>query len=302
MWKFKANQKIAKIGKIEIGGQPGELPTVLIGTIFYSGQKIVSDYKKGIFDKRKARELLENDERMSIETGNPRIIDVVGETSDALISYIDFVAENTESPFLMDSGSVTARIDALKHVEDVGLLDRAIYNSIDERSKEEEFEALDECNIQNVVILDFGTKYLFPKDRLKLITGTDNLLDKTLKSGVKNVLIDTGTLDVPSTGWSSQAVWEVKDNIGYPAGCAPANSLFDWKKMKERISPTFEAAGSVVLSFPVVMGSDFLLYGPIKNATWVYHAVSVADAIVAYSAKIFGIKPKSKNHPLYKIF
>ena len=41
MFRFNKTQKIYEIGKLRIGGQPGELPTVLIGSIFYSGHKIL---------------------------------------------------------------------------------------------------------------------------------------------------------------------------------------------------------------------------------------------------------------------
>ncbi|MFX1485758.1 MAG: hypothetical protein ACFFBS_01395, partial [Promethearchaeota archaeon] len=51
VWQFKAKQKIFEIGKIQIGGVPGERPVVLIGTLFHLGQKIVTDAKKGEFDK-----------------------------------------------------------------------------------------------------------------------------------------------------------------------------------------------------------------------------------------------------------
>jgi len=39
MQKFKTPQKIYEIGKVKVGGQPGELPTFLIGSIFWLGQK-----------------------------------------------------------------------------------------------------------------------------------------------------------------------------------------------------------------------------------------------------------------------
>ncbi|RJS86070.1 tetrahydromethanopterin S-methyltransferase subunit H, partial [Candidatus Bathyarchaeota archaeon] len=37
MFKFNKKQKIFEIGKVKIGGQPGELPTVLIGSLFHEG-------------------------------------------------------------------------------------------------------------------------------------------------------------------------------------------------------------------------------------------------------------------------
>jgi len=37
MFMLKAKQKIFEIGGVKVGGQPGEVPTVLIGSIFYLG-------------------------------------------------------------------------------------------------------------------------------------------------------------------------------------------------------------------------------------------------------------------------
>jgi len=41
MVKFEKKQEVFTIHNFKIGGQPGEFPTVLIGTIFYEGHKIV---------------------------------------------------------------------------------------------------------------------------------------------------------------------------------------------------------------------------------------------------------------------
>lgn len=56
MFRFEKEQRIVEVGGIKLGGQPGELPTVLTATIFYKGHKIVSDARKGVFDKEKAVE------------------------------------------------------------------------------------------------------------------------------------------------------------------------------------------------------------------------------------------------------
>ncbi|MEM5818410.1 MAG: tetrahydromethanopterin S-methyltransferase subunit H, partial [Desulfitobacterium hafniense] len=46
MFKFTAQQHVYDINGVKVGGQPGEYPTVLIGSIFYRGHKIVSDGQK----------------------------------------------------------------------------------------------------------------------------------------------------------------------------------------------------------------------------------------------------------------
>ena len=128
LFAFEKEQKVFDICGVKVGGQLGEYPTVLVGTIFYDRHKIVSDQLKGIFDKGKAEELLNKQDEMSDKTGNPYIVDVVGSTSEALIKFIDFVAPAIDGPFLVDSTLSSARIEAFRHVAEVGLTQRAIYN------------------------------------------------------------------------------------------------------------------------------------------------------------------------------
>ena len=88
MLKLSAQRKTCNIAGIEVGGQPGQRPTLLIGSIFFSRHKIVKDNIKGIFDKEKAHVLLDSDAEASACTGNPRFIDVIGDTGAALINYL----------------------------------------------------------------------------------------------------------------------------------------------------------------------------------------------------------------------
>lgn len=45
MFRFDKEQEVLDIAGVKIGGQPGEYPTVLAGTIFYGGHNIISDEK-----------------------------------------------------------------------------------------------------------------------------------------------------------------------------------------------------------------------------------------------------------------
>ncbi|MEM2691768.1 MAG: tetrahydromethanopterin S-methyltransferase subunit H, partial [Candidatus Bathyarchaeia archaeon] len=69
MFKFEKEQKIFEIANVKVGGQPGQLPTLLIGSIFYHKHKIVKDERKGEFDKEKAEEALKKEEEISNRTG-----------------------------------------------------------------------------------------------------------------------------------------------------------------------------------------------------------------------------------------
>ena len=101
--------------------------------------------------------------------------------------------------------------------------------------------------------------------------------------------------------WATQAIWEIKDVLGYPSGCAPSNALYMWTKLRERGSPPFEATASVVFGATVSWGADFVLYGPTRNASWFYPACAAIDSMLAYGAQTAGIRV-GKEHPLYKIF
>lgn len=100
MFRFDKEQIVLDIAGVKIGGQPGEYPTVLAGTIFYGGHSIIEDEKKGVFDKDKAEELIKIQEEMSDTTGNPHLVQVFGATEDAIVKYLEFVADVTDVPFL----------------------------------------------------------------------------------------------------------------------------------------------------------------------------------------------------------
>ena len=46
MFSFTKNQEIMEISGIKIGGQPGELPTVLFGGLFFKGEPDYQNSKK----------------------------------------------------------------------------------------------------------------------------------------------------------------------------------------------------------------------------------------------------------------
>ena len=64
---------------------------------------MVKDPEKGIFDQDKVKRQLEIDGEASEQTGIPRIIDIQGETTEALIKYTEFVAANCDAPISIDS-------------------------------------------------------------------------------------------------------------------------------------------------------------------------------------------------------
>lgn len=304
MFKFEKEQRAFEIAGVKIGGQPGEFPTVLIGSIFYEGHKIVRDPKRGLFDEEKAEALINKQEEMSEKTGNPHIVDVVGLTSEALVRYIEFVSGVTKSPFLVDGPSSGVRLEAIKHCIDVGLQDRAVYNSIDENVKNEEVNALKELGVTAAVVLAFNSSDPRAKGRIEILKGyrgRKGLLNAAEEAGIKKVLVDTAVLDAPSIGTSARTVYMVKSEFGLPTGCAPSNAMTTWKALK-KLGP-YAISTCIATSHAIlpVLGADFVLYGPIRYAEMVFPACAMVDAFIGYEGRWRGIKP-IKSHPLYKIF
>ncbi len=300
MNKFTATQKVYRIGNVELGGQPGERPTVLIGSIFFGGHAIVHDRQKGLFDETKAKALLESEAAAADETGNPHIIDVVGDNGEAMIHYLEFVAAHCDAPLLVDSPSVPARLAAVRYFRGSEIMPRLIYNSIDEHCTEEELDALHECGVKSAIVLALSNRAVRPADRLALLR--DQLIPAAERAGVDNVLVDTGVLDIPSVGWAAEAIRLVKEELGYPTGCAPANAIYLWNKMRAKGTPAFEAAASAVLTLPQSLGANFIFYGPIRNALWAFPAVAAMDAMIAHVERLNKRRPVTQLHPLYRIF
>jgi tetrahydromethanopterin S-methyltransferase subunit H len=241
--------------------------------------------------------LLDQEAEVSAATGNPRIIDVVGETGEALIKYIEFVAANTNSPILVDSSVARVRMQALRHFAKSEIVPRLVYSSIDCHYDEEEITCIRECGVKSAIVLAFGTK---PGERMELLN--NGLLEAAKRAGVENMLIDIGVLDVPSISWSTQAIQEVKEATGLPCGWATSNALYMWESLNKKGPPIFQAVGSTVMLWPISWGANFLLYGPIRNAPWIYRAAGALDAIVAYGGRNVGLPRVPRTHPLYKVF
>ncbi|ATW24862.1 tetrahydromethanopterin S-methyltransferase subunit H [Candidatus Formimonas warabiya] len=302
MHKFLAPQKTITIGEITLGGQPGQYPTVLIGSLFYRGHQIVTDHQKGEFDRDRAAELLRTDQEWSIKTGLPRMIDVVGETVEALEKYVHFVAEQTGDPILVDSPVEKVRLEVMKSLRQSKIKNQLIYNSLDIGAGAQEINMLGELGVKNCVLMVFNSRSIKPFDRSKLLTKEQNILFRLAEAGVENILLDTGVLDLPSIGWSALAIADLKEKYGLVTGCAPSNALYMWKRTKQLEKEAFQAAGSVAMSLPVAYGADFIFYGPMVNASWVYAGVSMMDAVGAFTVKEYGVRPLTSQTPLLKIF
>lgn len=300
MFKFSTSQKIFDIAGVKVGGQPGELPTVMIGSIFYHKHKIVLDEKTGEFDKQKAEELLVKEKEISDKTGNPRIVDVCCGWPQAFEKFIEFVANVIDGPFSIDGSTAEVRIAGLKYVKEVGLSNRVLYNSITPEIKEDEIAAIKEAEVKSAILLTLNTRNPTLPGRLQVL---DELLNIAKRAGIENMLVDTCVLDIPDPGPVSKAIYYVKEKYGLPAGAGIHNAVDMWKKRRKIDPMQYTLASTVANVTSIIMGANFLLYGPLENAEMAYFICALADAYVAYAARQeYGTRMLTTAHPLLRIF
>lgn len=278
---------------------------MVLPSIFYDSDKIVSDPLKGEFDRVHAEALLNHVEVLSEKTGNPLFVDIMGLTAEAIVKYVDFVAEVSSVPFLVDSISRDAKLAALRHISEVGLTDRVIYNSINLWSTPEELRVIQELGVKSAVVLAYDPK-AEDEGRVTSLAGNSEkigLLKVTEQAGIQNVLVDTAVLKVPSLGTAANAIRQIKELYGLPAGCAPSNAISLWKRIKTAefgVDARKVCLGASTLLMQV-NGANFVIAGPIGYADVVFPVVAMADAIVAAEAQKHGVTVPP-SHPLYKIF
>lgn len=306
MFRFQKEQEIASIAGIKIGGQPGEIPTVLAGTIFYNKHEIVEDPVKGLFDRNAAEKLVNLQETASEETGNPHITHIFGTTRESIMKYIEFVAEISEAPFLIDSPEGAVRSYAAEFVSEVGLADKAIYNSINMSINAEEKEALALSDIDSSIILGFNAMDSSLQGRMELLENGAGILEEGLLSiadscGIVNKLIDPSITPMGNgAGVALRMTITAKAKWGYPTGSGIHNapSAWNWlnkKKEKDPILYKICDIGSTCLQ--QAAAGDFILYGPIEYAPYVFPMAAMSDIMISEAVADLDIEP-SDRHPI----
>jgi len=287
------------IGGIKVGGEVGENPTVMIGSIFYRGDKIVSDEKAGVFDREKARELISKVEEMSERTGLSAMLDVVCTYAETARGYLEFVADATQMPILIDAVSEEAAATGLESAKELGIIDRTVLNSVNPETREKVYEKINETGLKAALLLTYSTKAIISsKERINVL---EAMIPKVKAAGVEKMLVDTVVIDIATLGLACKAIREVKERFGLPAGCGAHNAISSWKTLKEKKDKTLTlTCSSVANSLPIALGADFVLYGPISEAAYVFPAVGLIDAAFGQALMEEG-KRLNTTHPRFRI-
>ncbi len=291
---------VRNICGIKMGGDLGETPALLAGSIFYDRQKIVTDPLSGKFDKSEAKKLIDLQSKWSEITGIPCCADVIASTPAAMKTYLDFVVENFEGPIMVDGTSGLVKIEGIRHMAAKGLSGRVIYNSISQESTEEEFEAIGNYGVKAVVVLLVESADFSAEGKIGMMVKEDGLIARLRSEGVGDLLIDPGIIDLPSMGMAKEVMFKAKD-LGYLPGTAAHNAISTWSGLKAKIGDDFrKPATAVINALTVAWGGEFVIYGPMALASTVFPAVAMVEAALAQSMMERGKCP-DLSHPLFKL-
>ncbi len=306
MFRFKREQSVVNLAGVRMGGQPGELASVLCGTIFYQGHKIVEDEERGLFDRAAAERLVSRQAELSDETGCPSVLHIYARSSEAFSRYLDFTETVWSGPFIIDSADPVTRMAAAALATEQGYADKAIYNSISLATDEAEAQAIRDSELDSAIILAYNPTQPGVEGSLAVLeTGgaarEKGLLDAARDMGIKNMLIDPAVLPLGSgAGAALRFSVAAKARLGLPVGSGIHNAISSWPWLAGRDAAAKRGCDAAAAAMQLLSAADFLLYGPIEMAEIIFPAAAMADILIAEAVSDLDIAP-SDAHPMHRL-
>jgi tetrahydromethanopterin S-methyltransferase subunit H len=297
VFSFTKKQEIFEISGVKIGGQPGEIPTVLFAGLFSKGKPDITN----------AKNIIKKILNLSKQLGNPIIPDLFIKKDEYIDTVINFIEKSIPKniPFSIDIIDPKIKIKVLEILKVKKLLKRTIYNSIHVGITKKEYESLKKNKPNMIIIVSFNPKDKTPDGKLEVLENganltNDGLLNIAKKIGIKKILLDTAALAPgENTGSAIATIPIFKEEYGLPTGCAIHNVVEKSKWLYKYKNSRNNVDFSSNINIPA-FGGDFVIIGPIQNAEFVLPIITWEDILISeYSEKYFGIKPY-KTHPRRK--
>ncbi|MBI4829898.1 MAG: tetrahydromethanopterin S-methyltransferase [Nitrospinae bacterium] len=305
--EFEKEQKVCNIGGRLVGGQPGANPPLMIGNMFWPGDKIVISRKGKVeFNHEGATAQIRRLEELEKTTGLPSLVDMVANTGDEMKQYIDFFVEATAEsgmPFSSDAYMTKVKQPAAEHVASLGQMDRYLYNSLSfwEKELEKEMEGIAKLGVKHVVIGLWDAQDDFSTGRLKCL---DNMWKLLEPYKFETILCDMSVMHLPTSMICNRAMELVKDKYGLPVGSGPANGVYMWMKEAEKLGGKEAWKGVDVATEAVSsLGADWLMYGPVDSCDRIFPGVAIAQCnVVSMVMDESKTLPSNPTHPFNLLF
>lgn len=289
-----------KIGNTTIGGPLGSHTGLLVGSIFYDKHSLVSDAFAGTFDAAKAEKLVERVNGLSERYGVQMAFDVIAASPEAIEQFIEFVAPRTTLPFLINASEADVHIAGLECADRLGLLDRTIFASLNEDTEDRVVEALGRHKPACVMVLASNVSNPTPEGSCEMIERVFHPMLKAI--GVDTPLVDLGAMDPPSVGISMRGITAVRQQFGYPAGCAFSNCFPQWTGLRDLGKEWVNLSLATALVCCRAAGGDFLHYGIIEKAAMAAHVAGSAEVFYGFAAQELDGHALPQGHALLKMF
>jgi tetrahydromethanopterin S-methyltransferase subunit H len=234
-------------------------------------------------------------------SGVPFGFDVVGTTEEAFGKYIDFVANHSDAPIMLDAMSPKTRMAAATMAKTMGLSDRCFYNSVYKGVSDAELAVLKDSGIKMSIVLADNPKDNSLEGKMKIIEEALALADK---GGITKPLIDTAIpAFAPDMGTAVRTIPIMKEKYGHPVGLGSGNVVTTMGWVKAHVAKEFrKGCTTATNAIMQTMGANWLMIGPAEQAEWVFPAVAVVDTYIASAAADLEARPLGEDHPIFKLF
>lgn len=289
-----------EVGNHTLGGLAGSNPAALMGTIFFSGQNLLLDPEKGMFDQKAARRQIRAAEEAAKSCGAAMFLDVVAEHPRAMQRQIEFVAAGCGLPLLVDASELEVRLAGLETAAGLGALKRTVYNSLSRDSPASELKALEAQPPAALVVsalepMDYGA------DSAEALAR--ELMGRLSPELRKRCILDVGFLDEVSAGLACHIARDLRKRLGMPVGGAACNGLQMWEGLKARGPGAQDAALAATLGYCAGFGLDFIFFGPLRLAPQAALAQAVSDIYNYYGLlRDAKVERPHAGHPLSRMF
>ena len=288
------------IGNCTVGGPLGSHTGLAVGSIFYDNHSIVEDAFEGTFNAEKAAALIDRVNGLSKRSGIQMAFDIIGSDPDAFSRFIEFTADRTDLPLLLNATEAEVRIAGLEFADSKGLLGQSIFASLNEDTEDEEVEALCKHKPAGIMILANDVGDPTPEGSVAMIR---NYFQPMLNEiGCASPIVDLGVMDAPSVGIAMRGIQAVREEFGYPAGCAFSNCFPQWTGLSSLGREYVNLSLATAMICCRMAGGDFLHYGIIEKCRAMAHVLGSAELFLGFAAQELDGHNLPEGHALLKMF
>ncbi|MDD1776177.1 MAG: hypothetical protein LUP94_02360, partial [Candidatus Methanomethylicus sp.] len=177
---------------------------VMIGSLFYKGDKKVKDHRNGEVDCQRLEKEMKAICILGRKVGLDRAVDIIAETPCAMENYVNFLADMTDDALLIGGLNEETRIAGYRRAKDLGITGRCGVNSVSTCTTDEELAVMKETGIRFAILQTLDPSAVYPEEKIRLLK--EELLGKCVQGGIEGAAVDVGILDFTSAHLAVESI------------------------------------------------------------------------------------------------